>query len=71
MATTSITLEFENLMYMLKGEVQRVLHDNIEQFKKVVSEEVHTSVYPFYRETLRYDRRKDSGGPHAGAAGSG
>ena len=62
MATTSITLEFENLMSTLKGEVQRVLHDNIDQFKEVVSEEVHTSVYPFYRETLRYNRRKDSGG---------
>lgn len=62
MANTSITLEFENIMSTMKGEVQRVLHDNIEQFKKVVSEEVHTSVYPFYRETLRYDRRKDSGG---------
>ena len=62
MAKSSITLEFENVMSSLKNEVQRILHDNIDEFKKTVSEEVHSSVYPYYRESLEYDRRKDSGG---------
>lgn len=62
MAKSSITLEFENVMSTLKNEVQRILHDNIDEFKKTVSEEVHSSVYPYYRESLEYDRRKDSGG---------
>lgn len=49
-------------MSSFKNEVQRILHDNIDEFKKTVSEEVHSSVYPYYRESLEYDRRKDSGG---------
>lgn len=49
-------------MSTLKNEVQHILHDNIDEFKKTVSEEVHSSVYPYYRESLEYDRRKDSGG---------
>lgn len=71
MAQSTITLEFENIMKSLKADVQEVLHANIEEFKKCVSEEVHKSVYPQYSpsaykiaggETTHYHRREDSGG---------
>lgn len=62
MGRTSITLEFQNVMSTLKEEVQRILHDNIGEFKKAVSDEVHLSVYPMYYESLDYTRREDNGG---------
>lgn len=61
MARSTITLEFEKLTGKLTSGVQEILHTNIEQFKKCVSEEVHNSVYPAY-SPKDYDRRGDSGG---------
>lgn len=62
MAKTTVTLEFDLLTQALTSGVQGILHDNIENFKKCVSEEVHKSVYPMYPETLNYSRRGDGGG---------
>ena len=71
MARTTITLEFENIMNSLKADVQEVLHANIDEFKKCVSEEVHKSVYPAYSpkaythsggNEIRYQRRMNNGG---------
>ena len=71
MAQSTITLEFENIMKSLKADVQEILHANIDEFKKCVSEEVHKSVYPAYSPasypiagggTAHYQRRMDGGG---------
>ena len=62
MASTTLTLEFDKVMIALKKEVQDIMHNSTDDFKKVVSAEVHRSVYPYYRETLEYGRRKDDGG---------
>lgn len=67
-----ITLEFDNIMISLKGQVQQILHDNIDEFKKCISSEVHKDVYPAYSpkkytnqaggKSISYNRRGDSGG---------
>jgi dimeric dUTPase (all-alpha-NTP-PPase superfamily) len=59
--SSSITLEFKKITEQLEQQVQDILHANIEEFKKTVSEEVHKSVYPFYAPK-NYTRREDSGG---------
>ena len=61
MGRSSITLEFETALANIRGEIQTILHDNIQTFKETISEEVHKSVYPVY-SPKDYDRREDSGG---------
>ncbi len=61
MASGNITLDFDNIMRDVRREIQEVLHDNTDQFKKCVSDQVHQSVYPAYTPKA-YTRREDGGG---------
>ena len=61
MSKASITLEFAKLEEALTAGVQDILHANIGEFKKCVSEEVEASVYPMY-SPKDYSRRGAAGG---------
>lgn len=63
MGQSSITLEFENIRKELTNDVQKILSDSKDDFRKCVSEEVHRSVYPAYSpDPDNYQRRMDEGG---------
>lgn len=63
MAKSTIALEFENLTKKLTSDVQQILSDNKEEFKKCVSDEANRTVYPAYTPNpLTYQRRMESGG---------
>lgn len=61
MAKTTLTIQIDAVKEAVISGVQQILHDNIEEFKKAVSEEVHSSVYPLY-SPMDYERRGDGGG---------
>lgn len=61
MTKSSILLEFQTLMQDAENKTQGVMHDSIDDFKKTVSQHVHSDVYPEYTPK-RYSRRGDNGG---------
>lgn len=59
--TSKITLEFDNVMGALKKEIQDVLVESEEEFKKAISDQAHSDVYGAYSSKY-YSPRMDAGG---------